>query len=298
MTSLDTDRDTRRDALDAFAAPASPSLVPSVKPLAAPADRVFGAQQVAVYRDEARILQKLAALAAAAGTDWYYRFPVKNKRENSTNWVEGPSIKLANDVARIYGNCDVDVRVIDLGETWLFYARFTDFETGYSLTRPFQQRKSQGSMRTDNDRALDIAFQIGTSKAIRNVVTNALQTFADYAFEEARQSLVNKIQGNLAGWRDRTVDGLKKMPVELVRVELVVGRSVKDWLAPDIARVIAMMKAIADGMATVDETFPEPGKKEQPEGAEGGAQTGGATAGTEMDQFAGGDKPNGANGST
>ena len=40
------------------------------------------------------------------------------------------------------------------------------------------------------------------------------------------------------------------------RVERILGRAAKDWLAPDIARVIAMGKAISDGMATLEETFP------------------------------------------
>jgi hypothetical protein len=36
----------------------------------------------------------------------------------------------------------------------------------------------------------------------------------------------------------------------------VVGRPAAEWLAPDIARVIAMMAAVVDGMAALDETFP------------------------------------------
>lgn len=248
--------DERRNALDQFASSPTPTVVaPSVQPLASPGDRVFGAQQVAVYRDEARILQKLAALGAAAGDDWFYRFPVKDK--GRTVYIEGPSIKLANDVGRIYGNCEVDTRVIDLGSSWLIYARFTDFETGYALTRPFQQNKNASKLGgSDNDRRLDIAFQIGVSKAIRNVVTNALQTFSDYAFEAARNSLIEKIGKDIKRYRDRVVQGIGNQNIALGRVEKVIGRAAADWTAPDIAKVIAMMKSIADGMATVDDTFP------------------------------------------
>ena len=53
------------------------------------------------------------------------------------------------------------------------------------MTRPFQQRKGQRGMRTGDDRALDIAFQIGASKAIRNVICNSLQSFADFAYLDA-----------------------------------------------------------------------------------------------------------------
>lgn len=272
MSDTDTieDRDSRSKALDAFANVPTPTRNNSLVPqFGMPAERVFGAVDVAVQRNEQRILQKLKALAAAAGDDWYYRFPVKRKG-GGQDWIEGPSIKLANDVARIYGNCDIDCRCQDLGDSWVFLARFTDFETGFTLTRPFQQRKNQQAIKTDNARALDIAFQIGASKAIRNVVVNALQTFSDYAYNEARNSLVDKIGSDLEKWRNRTIEGLRNIPVEINRVEAVIGRASKEWLAPDVARIIAMMKAIADGMASVDETFPAPDKQvnadaEQPE---------------------------------
>jgi hypothetical protein len=262
MSDTDIDeRTTKRNALDAFAAAPQQLAAPSVQPMSSPGDRVFGAQNVAVYRDEARILQKLAALGAAAGDDWTYRFPVKNKN-GTKDFIEGASIKLANDVARIYGNCEVDTRVIDMGTSWLIYARFTDFESGYALTRPFQQNKNASKMGgSDNDRRLDIAFQIGVSKAIRNVVVNALQTFSDFAFEAARNSLIDKIGKDVVRWREKTLTGLANHGVDAQRVEFVIGRASKDWTAPDLAKIIAMMKAIADGMATIDETFPPKDKQ-------------------------------------
>jgi hypothetical protein len=227
-----------------------------VRPTTGLADRVIGAQIVAVHRDEGKILQKLVTLAAAAGTDWFYRFPVK-KKDGGQDWIEGPSIKLANDVARIFGNNINEIREIDVGDAWVFYARFSDIETGFSMERAYRQRKSQGSMKTrDADRQLDIAYQIGQSKAIRNCIVNALQIYADYAFEHARNSLVDKIGKDLANYRQRAVEGLGRIPVALNRVERVIGRAAKDWLAPDIAQAIAMMKSIADGMATTEEVFP------------------------------------------
>jgi hypothetical protein len=264
---------------------------PMVRPMAG-VERVFGAQQVQVYRDEQKVLAKMKTLAAGAGTDWFYRYPVRKKVKNEetgreewgTDWIEGPSIKLANNLARVYGNCDIDTRMIDIGEYWLLYARFIDLETGFSMTRPYQQRKAQISVNTkDPQRAMDIALQIGVSKAIRNVIVNALETFANHAFEEARNSLVERIEGDIDRWRTRTIEGLGKIPVSVKRAELVMGRAAKDWLAPDIARVISMMQAIADGMATVNETFPDPDAKPEPETKERGAQK------SAFDEFAGAD---------
>ena len=257
----DDDRSERTRDLAAFAnASAQPNQPPSghalVRPTTGLAERVIGAQPVSVYRDEARILQKLATLAAAAGTDWFYRFPVR-KKDGGQDWIEGPSIKLANDIARIFGNNINEVRELDVGDAWIFYARFTDIETGFSMERAYRQRKSQGSIKSrDAERQLDIAYQIGQSKAIRNCIVNSLQIYADYAFEHARNSLVDKIGKDLPNWKQRTIEGIQRVPVELNRVERVIGRSAKDWLAPHVAQVIACLKSIADGMATAEEVFP------------------------------------------
>lgn len=218
---------------------------------------IITAQPVAVERDETRVLAKIKALAAAAGDDWYYRYPVKNNRTGQTDTIEGPSIKCANNVARIYGNCQVDLRALDEGEHWLFYARFVDLETGFSMTRAFQQRKGQTNIGgKDDGRKLDIAFQIGQSKAIRNVVCNALETFTNYAFEESKASLVAKIGQRMEPTRAKILDRLREMEIDLHRVEAVVGRAAKDWLAPDMARIIAEIKSVEDGMASASETWP------------------------------------------
>jgi hypothetical protein len=258
MAEADILAPDRGSLLDAFAETAArappPATVPAAEFLSA-GGRVIGAQKIAVPRDERAILQKLRVLAAAAGDEWYYRFPAKSKKTGKTEWIEGGSIKLANEVSRNFGNCEVETRVVDISDSWMIYARFTDYETGYSMTRPFQQRKSQRSIGEDADRQRDIALQIGVSKAIRNVILNALQSISDFAFEEARNALVDKIGRDLPKWRDTTVRKLEAK-IDLKRAEAVLGRTAGEWLAPDVAQVVAMMKAVSDGMATLDETFP------------------------------------------
>lgn len=263
MSNIDMDardREERSTALDTYANGAAPAAREAIIPQQGwniSGDRIVGAQEVAVYRNTAKVLADLKALAAAAGEAWYYRYPVKDK--GKTVFIEGPSIKLANDLARIYGNCDVDVRVVDAGDSWVFYARFTDFETGFSLTRPLQQRKNASRLGgSDDGRRQDIAFQIGVSKAERNVVVNALQTYTDYAFEEARGAMVDKIGKNLARYIDKTKTRLEEIggAALVKRVEVARGRPFEKWLAPDVARTIAEIQAINDGMAAADETWP------------------------------------------
>jgi hypothetical protein len=242
----------------AFAKPVeSGQLVPLPSTNVAISDAIITAQKVAVERDEAKVLAKIKIMAQAAGDEWFYRYPVKNNRTGQTDWIEGPSIKCANNVARYYGNCQVDTRVVDNGDSWIVYARFVDYETGFSYTRPFQQRKGQQSIKSkDTDRQLDIALQIGVSKAIRNVVCNALETFTNFAFDEAKNAIVGKVGQKLDQYRERVVSRLGEMRVDISRVDAAIGRPSKDWLAPDVARIIAQLQAINDGMATIEETWP------------------------------------------
>jgi hypothetical protein len=228
-----------------------------VRPVQLPAvmdERPRGAIEVAVLRDQKRVMANIKVAAAMAGTDFFYRFPVKDK--GTTKYIEGASIKAANAVARLYGNCSTRIRSVDHGDHWLFTAQFYDFETGYVLERQFQQRKDQKVMRTDRGRQLDILFQIGQSKAIRNVICNALSIFTDYAEEEAKGELITKVGKDLPGWKAKIKGRLEELKVDPKRVEALRGRSIENFLAGDVAAVVAEMQAIKDGMSSPDESWP------------------------------------------
>lgn len=237
-------------------------------------DGIISAQRVAVERDEQKILNKLKIMASMAGDKYYYRFPVKSKN-GSTNYIEGPTIKLANDLSRIYGNCLVDARVFDNGDNWIFYARFVDIETGYSLTRAYQQRKGQKTINTkDAGRALDQIFQIGQSKAQRNVICKALESYTDFALEIAHKSIVERIGKNLGASVEKAKNWLAEMRVDVRRVEKTVGKTADQWTAPDVARVVAEMSAVRDGMAIADEIWPpDPLKPTSPPSQSGATET-------------------------
>jgi hypothetical protein len=258
---MDNERDDRQAALDEFAASTQVAtttapLVPIEVTHAPPPDLMDGPKNIRP-RDLTTIFNRVKTLAAAAGTDWYYRWPVKNKKTGQTDWIEGPSKELANSVFTIYGNSRVHPWVSAEGlDYWEFTALFVDFETGSVMARPFRQRKTAGRIGGDDGlRNMEIAYAIGASKATRNIIINALGPYTKFAFEEARGAIVDKIGKDIEKWRGRTVERIGRL-VDIHRVEAVIGRSSRDWLAADIAMVVAMGTAINDGMATIDETFP------------------------------------------
>jgi hypothetical protein len=220
------------------------------------------AKKCEVERDESKVLAKIKTRAAAAGDDWFYRFPVK-KKGGGIDYIEGPSIKCAMGVASIWGNCEVDCRVIDGGDAWLLYARFADHETGFSLIRPLEGDKEASRLGGDDQkRKRAAALSTAVSKAERNVVVNALELFCWFAFEEAKKNIVERVGKNIERYRARLIERIAALGVPMTRVEAQVGRPVKDWIATDIARVIAELQAVHDGMATIDDTWPAPGSDE------------------------------------
>ena len=217
----------------------------------------IGSREVARPRDHEKVLSELRVLASVGADTLYYSIPVKNK-DGTTTYIEGPSIKMANMLLSVYGNCGVDVKVTETSDAWIFAATFVDAEKGHVLRRLYRQRKGQQSLKTDAARQEDIAFQIGQSKAIRNVVVNALSVYCDYAMEHARQGLVSKVQQAPGKYFERIQVRLKELNVEPERVAKWVGRGVDQWKEhpEDMAKIIAALQGIQEGIATPDDIWP------------------------------------------
>lgn len=253
---------------------------------------IFGgtitAQRVAVKRDIVKIKHNLEVLAATFGCDnWIYRWQVNNRSTGGKDTIEGGTIKLANDIAREWGNCQVDIRVIDEGAHWMFYGRFVDLETGYSLTRPYQQRKSQKMGMKDEQRSLDMIMQIGTSKCIRNVVLNALQALTEACLEMADNSVQERVKKAPDKANKWILDELAKLGVDVKRVERVVTRTAKNWTVPDMAGLFTQIRSVTDGMVLPDDLWPTDETLKQRE-AEGNYD---ATKNQQAPKKEGGDTP-------
>jgi hypothetical protein len=208
-------------------------------------------------RDEVAIRHKIAAAANAAGEAWFYRFPVNDK--GSQSWIQGPSVKLANYIARVYGNSSLGViHTLDVGHSWIFTVAFVDHETGYQYMRDFEQSKTGAKLGgKDDNRRREISFQIGQSKAIRNVVVNVLGDLCDFGLDIAKANLVERIGKNLEGSRQKIVEKLYDLQIPQVRVERIVGKPAGQWLAQDIARVVSEVQAVEEGLADPAQIWPD-----------------------------------------
>ena len=242
---------------------------------------IVTAQKVAYPRNMGEVFRRIGINAAVAGARWFYRIPFKNKSTGQTDYVEGISIKGVNGVFREYGNCLLTTRVQDTATHWIIYARFVDLETGSTYDRPFQQRKGQDTGMKDAERRADMVFQIGVSKATRNVLANALEDLCAHALESAKSGLVARVNKNPAGAKKWIVDHLAELEIDIKRVAKVYGRNVENWTVPDLAKIYAEITSIEDGMVDASEMYPpiegasEPapaGTKERPQQTEPATQ--------------------------
>lgn len=258
--------------IEGEALPAERYTYPVASPASGPAtDRALAqivtAQRVAVKRRQDEIRRSVALAAQAAGSDFFYRWEVNNRRTGSKDIVEGISIIGTMAVARIYGNCAV--RCIVANETpthWTMAAEFVDYETGFTLVRQFQQRKNQNTGMKDADRAADLVFQIAQSKATRNVIRASLGDLCDFAMEEAKRGLLAVIEKDPAKAKQGCIKLASKLGISGARIERQIGRPLANWTIHDIAACAARLRSIEDNFATADDLFPTEEQASQGEG--------------------------------
>ena len=197
--------------------------------------------------------------AAILGADAYYAWG------EGKNRVEGPSKDLAMCLVRCYGNCAVDqAEIQETREAWIFTATFVDLETGFTLARQFRQSKSwQVFGKFDEARKDDIRFQIGQSKAVRNVILNAVPGWLvrralDKAKGGVREALQKYIDEHGIGKvQTKAMAELAKLGVPEARVLDSMGRNAVAALTiEDLVILQGNKAALESGSDTIDSMFP------------------------------------------
>ena len=216
-------------------------------------------------RDLKDVRRKLEEEAAVGGVLMYYGWGA------GKNHIEGPSIHFAMSAMRAWGNCAVEMEPVqDMGDAWIFTSVFIDVESGTTLKRQFRQSKTSivyGNH--DEERKADIRFQIGQSKAARNVVLNAFpKGLVQHAMEAAKNSVREELEKWVAkmdkGGKDgmvllqnRTMELLSQAGVTEERVLFKVSRSTVAGLTlDDIIILKGDIAAIQDGVERAEELFP------------------------------------------
>ena len=214
------------------------------------------AVQVIKQRNLNIVESKCLEEAAIAGDDFYYSW------SQGGQVTEGLTVGAALAIARNMWNNAVDVEVRETPHAYYFTGAYIDLETGFNIRRTFRQNKQsprtkQGKEIYSGERGQDVIYQIGQSKAIRNVVLNAVPNWLGRkVFERAKENVVAKIENmgveKAKGILQRKAEALG---IPLERVIANFGK-VEEWDVEKIVRITGAVRSIEDGRERVDDVFP------------------------------------------
>ncbi|MDQ7818796.1 MAG: hypothetical protein RDU14_17345 [Melioribacteraceae bacterium] len=223
--------------------------------------------QVVKKRDLNQVIASVENEAAIAGEEFFYNYPQGGNR------VEGIAIGGALIIARVFGNCAINTRPIEYADKYIVHADFVDFETGFNLTRSYMGKKKtlknkSGKAIYEPERNDEIVYQIITSKAIRNVVSNGVPKYLITKGIAAAKSNIRKKLEQMGKEKAVTIILKRaeeaKIPVD--RVEENFGKK-DSWDIDKMIMVIGAIRMVEEGYGTINDAFPKGGlpETEEPE---------------------------------
>jgi len=201
--------------------------------------------------------------ANLAGESIYYGWSAGKDR------IEGPSIKCAMIALMNWGNSALEMLPVqDTPTAYIFTAAAIDLERGVTIMRQFRQSKNwQVYGKLDEFRKEDIRFQIGQSKAARNVILNFIPAWLiDAMIEQAKKGVREKLEkyiekNGLAAARQYALKVLAKHSVTQERVEDRLNQKFGAWDIDTLVILQGDIKALDDGAESADTLFPLAGKE-------------------------------------
>lgn len=204
-------------------------------------------------RASAEMRDSCARLSVA--TRAFYRVP---------NRGEGPSVHLARELARIWGNVDYGVRELrrdDAAGMSEVQAFAWDQQTNVRSTRTFQvphQRMVKGARVPLVDLGdVYLNNQNVGARAVRECIFTVLPTwFVDEAVDLCRRTLEHG-EGKPLGQRiDDMVRAFGDLGVTPAQLEAKIGRRRSAWDAGDVASMTVVYRSIQNAEVALDEEFP------------------------------------------
>jgi hypothetical protein len=212
--------------------------------------------QIQKPRKLQNVILKCEEEAAIAGDEFYYSW------RQGSEIVEGLTVGAAQAIARNWGNCAIDVRVQETPNAYVFNGAFIDLETGFNLVRPFRQNKQSPKKKNGSDiytgeRGKDIIFQIGASKATRNVVLNAVPKWlATKVMLKAKDNVKGKLEAmGIPKATEKIIKKAEALGIPEDRIESAFGKK-HSWDIEKLVLLMGALRSIEDGFETLDSIFP------------------------------------------
>jgi hypothetical protein len=214
-------------------------------------------------RELPAVLKRCLEEANLAGESIYYGWSAGKDR------IEGPSVKCAMIAFLNWGNTALEMLPVqETHNAYIFTAAAIDLERGVTITRQFRQSKNWTVYgKLDEFRKEDIRFQIGQSKASRNVILNFIPSWLiDKMIEQAKEGVRKKLESYIAkngleAARQLTLKALAKHGVTQERIEDRIGMKYGAWDTDQLVVLRGDIKALDDGAENAETLFPLAGKE-------------------------------------
>ena len=211
-------------------------------------------------RDLAVVLKGVMEEIALDPEEMFYYWEVKTKNDGMKP-VEGGSISLALAVVQNWTNVALLMKVEEDNTHYTFYPTLIDVEKGFTLTRAFKQIKKGYTGKMDKERAQDLQFQKGQSKAIRNLISNGTsRVLWKKCYRAARALYIKELEkGDISDKVDRCIIAFDQMGVHVDRLKSYVNiDDISRWTGTELANLRSAYAACAEDSKLIRDIFPIP----------------------------------------
>lgn len=208
-------------------------------------------------RDEARAFQKAmdACARPSLATVANYSFP----RAGQT--VAGPSIRLAEELARCWGNIDYGIRELSRKDGVSEMEAYAwDMETNVISSQKFTVRhvrdtRGGGKELTEERDIYELTANMGGRRLRSRILAILPPDLVDAAVQQCRSTLAGNSQEPLADRVRKMVAAFGKLGVPAANIETRLGHTLDQTTADELADMIGIYQSIRDGMTKAADWF-------------------------------------------
>lgn len=178
--------------------------------------------------------------------------------------VTGPSIRLAEELARCWGNISYGIAELSRGEGYSeMEAWASDDETNVRTSQKFTVRhirdtKGGGKQLSDERDVYELTANMGGRRLRARILAVLPTHIKDEAIEQCKKTLAGKTEEPLADRINKAVVVFSRAGVSVEKLEKRFGCPVAQMTPEHLAELRSILNSIKDGAAKAEDFFPSP----------------------------------------
>lgn len=188
----------------------------------------------------------------------FYTFPRGGQQ------VTGPSIRLAEELIRCWGNCEYGIRELSNAdgqtemEAWAWdYQTNTVSLQGFTV-RHVRDTKGGGKELTDQRDIYEMGANMGARRMRARILAILPADLVDFAIQECKRTLAGRSTEPLADRIRKMVSAFAAMGVQASRIEQRLGHPLQDTTPEELVELQGLYAAIKDGQIKAPDAFAAP----------------------------------------